>query len=210
MYWLSSKTLRKLFSKIDPPNLGSSNPIFKTYPLSMVYTLFSCETENCRDIWCEEKLNFSTQQWRQGTLWDNKRQPALWKFLETLLNKHARSLQCANLEICRFCGQPVFCNKETTRWDWSSHREVAPSSRSYLDCRPCGHCGLVAGSRCRQQLSWPRIHLRGSGAPVTAVKSTNMFSCRGQLRPHWAALMMLTGDSVAKYIVTQDGLSVNE
>ena len=144
-----------------------------------------------------------TQQWRQGTLWDNKRQPALWKFLETLLNKHARSLQCANLEICRFCGQPVFCNKETTRWDWSSHRAVAPSSRSYLDCRPCGRCGLVAGSRCRQQLSWLRIHLRGSAAPVTAtvtaVKSTNMFSCRGQLRPHWAGMMMVTGDPAPKY-----------
>ena len=201
MYWLSSKTLRKLFSKIDPPNLGSSNPIFKKYIHYLwSYTLFSCETANCRDIWCEEKLNFSTQQWRQGTLWDNKRQPALWKFLETLLNKHARSLQCANLEICRFCGQPVFCNKETTRWDWSSPSAVAPSSRSLSWLRSCP----VAGSRCRQQLPWLRIHLRGSAALVLRwlVKSTNMFSCRGQLRPHWAALMMVTGDPASKCIVT--------
>ena len=174
MYWLSSKTLRKLFRKIDPPNLGSSNPIFKTYPLSMVYTLFSCETANCRDIWCEEKLNFSTQQWRQGTLWDNKRQPALWKFLETLLNKHARSLQCANLEICRFCGQPVFCNKETTRWDWSSPRAVTPSSRSLSWLRSCP----VAGSRCRQQLSWLRIHLRGSGDGDCRKKHKHVFMPR--------------------------------
>ena len=34
------------------------------------------------------------------------------------------------------------------------------------------------------------------------VKSTNMFSCRGQLRPQWAGLMMVTGDSAPKCIVT--------
>ena len=165
MYWLSSKTLRKLFSKIDPPNLGSSNPIFKTYPLSMVYTLFSCETANCRDIWCEEKLNFSTQQWRQGTLWDNKRQPALWKFLETLLNKHARSLQCANLEICRFCGQPVFCNKETARWDWSSLSSCSHSIISeFILTQELSGCGIkVSPAAVMAPHPSPRLRCSGDG-----------------------------------------------
>ena len=42
-----------------------------------------------------------------------------------------------------------------------------------------------------------------SAAPVTvtAVKSTNMFSCRGQLRPHWAGLMMVTGDPEANVLI---------
>ena len=69
MYWLSSKTLRKLFSKIDPPNLGSSNPIFKTYPLSMVYTLLKQQIAEIFDV----KKSWIFQRTKDATFcsWDS-------------------------------------------------------------------------------------------------------------------------------------------
>ena len=55
-----------------------------------------------------------------------------------------------------------------------SPRAVTPSSRSLSWLRSCP----VAGSRCRQQLSWLRIHLRGSGDGDCRKKHKHVFMPR--------------------------------